>query len=77
VPRRGESRRGDPIGPLDWHKILPFRTDASSDRLEWVGLQAARCRAEPAFERTVPALAYHRLVFVAGLPTNWTYATTE
>jgi len=68
VPRRGESRRGDPIGPLDWHKILPFRTDASSDRLEWVGLQAARCRAEPAFERTVPALAYHRLVFVARPP---------
>jgi AraC family transcriptional regulator len=68
VPRRGESRRGDPIGPLDWHKILPFRTDASSDRLGWVGLQAARCRAEPAFERIVPALTYHRLVFVARPP---------
>jgi len=68
VPRRGESRRGGPIGPLDWHKILPFRTDASSDRLGWVGLQAARCRAEPAFERSVPALTYHRLVFVARPP---------
>ena len=68
VPSQGASRRGDPIGPLDWRKILPFRTDASSDRLGWVNLQAARCRAEPAFERSVPALTYHRLVFVARPP---------
>jgi len=58
----------NPIAPLDWHKILPFRTDAASARLGWVGLQAARCRAEPAFERSVPALAHHRLVFVARPP---------
>ena len=68
MPSQGASRRGDPIGPLDWRKILPFRTDASSDRLGWVNLQAARCRAEPAFERSVPALTYHRLVFVARPP---------
>ena len=68
MPSQGASRRGDPTGPLDWHKILPFRTDASSDRLGWVNLQAARCRAEPAFERSVPALTYHRLVFVARPP---------
>ena len=61
-------QRGGPISPLDWHRILPFRTDAASDRLGWVGLQAARCRAEPAFERRVPALAHHRLVFVARPP---------
>src|SRR5262245_8469616 len=53
---------------VDWRSVLPFRTDASSDRLGWVSMQAARCRAEPAFERSVPALSYHRLVFVARPP---------
>jgi choline dehydrogenase-like flavoprotein len=62
-------RRGaEPIGQLDWHTILPFRSDAASGQLGWVGLQAARCRAEPAFEHNVPALAHHRLVFVARSP---------
>jgi AraC family transcriptional regulator len=61
-------RRDDPIGPLDWRRILPFVADAASDRLGWVGLQAARCRAEPAFERNVPALTHHRLVLVARPP---------
>ena len=68
VSRQGESRRGDTTSSLDWNKILPFRTDAASDRLGWVGLQVARCRAEPAFERSVPALTHHRLVFVAQPP---------
>jgi AraC family transcriptional regulator len=63
-----ESERGDPIGPLDWRRILPFAPAAASDRLGWVGLEAARCRAEPAFERHVPALTHHRLVFVARPP---------
>jgi AraC family transcriptional regulator len=63
-----ESQRGDANGPLDWRKILPFEADAASDRLGWVGLEAARCRAEPAFERNVPALAHHRLVLVARPP---------
>src|SRR5262245_55785820 len=31
-------------------------------------MQAARCPAEPAFELSVPALAYHRLVVVARPP---------
>jgi len=61
-------KHGDPIVPLDWHKILPFPTDAASDRLGWVGLQAAHCRAEPAFELSVPALTYHRLVAVRRPP---------
>jgi AraC family transcriptional regulator len=66
--REEELRRGDPIGPLDWRKILPFEAAAASDRLGWVGLEAARCRAEPGFERDVPALAHHRLVLVARPP---------
>src|SRR5215470_13246952 len=56
---------GRTIDPRDWRKILPFKTAASSDGLGWVGLQAARCREEPAFELSVPALSHHRLVFVA------------
>jgi AraC family transcriptional regulator len=40
----------------------------ASDRLGWVGLEAAHCRAEPAFELHVPALTHHRLVFVARPP---------
>src|SRR5262245_6148327 len=68
VLRGGEASRGDPIASLDWPNVLPFRTEASSDRLGWTSMQAARCRAEPAFERSVPALTYHRLVFVARPP---------
>ena len=60
-----ESERGDPI---DWSKVLPFEPVAMSDRLPWVGMQAARCRAEPAFECDGPALAHHRLVLIARPP---------
>jgi AraC family transcriptional regulator len=65
-----ESGRGDPIGPLDWRQILPFEAAAASDRLGWVGLEAARCRAEPAFERNVPAITHHRLVLVTRPPED-------
>src|SRR6516225_5367078 len=50
------------IGPLDWPKILPFEADASSDRLGWVGLEAARYRAAPASELEHPGITHHRLV---------------
>jgi hypothetical protein len=39
--REKASEHGDPIGPLDWRRILPF-APAASDRRGWVGLQAAR-----------------------------------
>ena len=68
--RQQEPGRGDPLGPLDWRQILPFETAAASDRLGWVGLEAARCRAEPAFERSVPAIAHHRLVLVTRPPVD-------
>src|SRR6266850_615902 len=41
--------RGDPIGPLDWRRGLPFEPAAASDRRGWVGLQpgvVARAAAE-------------------------------
>jgi hypothetical protein len=66
--RQEEPGRGDLIGPLDWLRLLPHEVAASSDRLGWVGLQAARCRAEPAFELNVPALTHHRLFLFARPP---------
>ena len=57
--RQVELQPGDPIGPLDWLKLLPHEAAASSDRLAWVGLEAARCRAAPAFELDLPPLTHH------------------
>ena len=51
--------RGDPIGPLDWTRSFQFAAAATSDRLGWVGLQAARYRASPAFELNQPPLTHH------------------
>src|SRR5262249_58352822 len=70
VMRQEEPRGGDPIGSLDWLEILPFEAAAASDRLGWEGLEAARCRAEPAFERNVPAITHHRLVLVTPPPED-------
>jgi hypothetical protein len=39
--QQDEPQPGDSIGPLDWYKIHPFEAAAVSDRLEWVGLEAA------------------------------------
>jgi AraC family transcriptional regulator len=60
--------RGNLIGPLDWLKIAPHETAASSDRLGWVGLEAARCRATPAFEVNLPPLTHHRILLFARPP---------
>jgi hypothetical protein len=62
------SERSDPIGPLDWRRILPFVPVAASDRLGWMGLQAARYRAAPVGEVNSPALTHHRLVLVTRPP---------
>src|SRR5262245_23131602 len=66
--RKEALERSDPIGPLDWRRSLPFEAAAASDRLGWVGLAAARFRASPAFERHVPGITHHRLVYVARPP---------
>jgi AraC family transcriptional regulator len=57
-----------PIRPLDWLKVIPFQAVAASDRLGWVGLEAARFRASPAWEYHAPALTHHRLVLVTRPP---------
>ena len=56
---RQEPESGGPLGPLAlWRKILPIEAAASSNRLGWVGLEAARCCAGPTFDRNVPALCH-------------------
>jgi AraC family transcriptional regulator len=57
-----------PIRPLDWLKVIPFQAVAASDRLGWVGLEAARYRASPAWEYNAPPLTHHRLVLVSRPP---------
>jgi AraC family transcriptional regulator len=66
--RQEEPGRCGPLAPFDWFKILPFEADASSDRLDWVGLQAARYRAAPASELHPPAMTHHRLFLFARPP---------
>jgi len=66
--RQEELGRGDLIGPLDGLKILPHETAASSDQLGWVGLEAAHCRAAPAFDLNLPPLTHHRLFLFARPP---------
>ena len=60
--RQQEPGRSDPIGPRDWRKLFPFDAVLSSVRLAWVGLEAARCRAERVFELNPPAITSHWLV---------------
>src|SRR5262245_27836593 len=60
--RQQEPGRGDPIWPWDWRKLFPFDAVLSSVRLGWVGLEAARCRAERVFELHPPAITHHWLV---------------
>jgi AraC family transcriptional regulator len=57
-----------PIRPRDWLKVIPFQAVATSDRLGWAGLEAARFRASPAWEYNAPALTCHRLVLVTRPP---------
>src|SRR5436309_10015100 len=60
---------GAPHGPLAvLRQIIPFEAAATSDRLGWVGLEAARYRAAPASELHPPALTYHRLVLFSRPP---------
>ena len=63
-----EPQTSDPIGPLDWLKLLPFEPAASSHRLRWASLEAARNRAVPASELHAPAITHHRLVLFSRPP---------
>jgi AraC family transcriptional regulator len=60
--RQEELACGGPLGPFDRRRILPCEQVASSDRLGWVGLEAARYRAPPASELHRSALTHHTLI---------------
>jgi AraC family transcriptional regulator len=47
---------------------MPFEAAASSNRLGWVGLEAARFRAPPTSELSPPALTHHWLVLFVRPP---------
>ena len=53
---------------MDWRKIIPFEAAASSDRLGWAGLEAARYDRVPAFEINLPAITHHHLILFARPP---------
>jgi AraC family transcriptional regulator len=63
-----EPGRADALGPLEWLKRIPFEPAASSDRLGWTGLEAARNHAAPASELHGPAITHHRLVLFSRPP---------
>ena len=69
--REEQLQPGDPIRPLDWFKNLPFEPAASSHRLGWAGLEAARNRAAPISELNAPPLTHHRLFLVTRPPEEW------
>jgi len=58
----------DAIGPLGWRKLVPFAPVVTSDRLGWMGLEAARFRASPGGEVFHPALTHHMLVLFTAPP---------
>src|SRR5262249_39715156 len=70
ITRQQDPGHGGLIGPLDWLRLLQHETAASSDRLGWVRLQAAHCRAAPPFELNLPALPPHRLFLFARPPED-------
>jgi AraC family transcriptional regulator len=59
---------GRTLGPLDWLRKVPFKADASSDGLSWVGLEATRFRAAPGSELEQPAISHHRLFLLTRPP---------
>src|SRR5262245_31517605 len=69
VMRQVEPQPCQALRPPDWLRLLPHEHGtAASDRLGWVGLEAGRCRATPAFERDLPALTHHRLFLFSRPP---------
>jgi AraC family transcriptional regulator len=66
-----ELEHGSSEGPLaELRKIIPYEAAAASDRLGWVGVQAARYYAAPASELYPPSLAHPRLVYFSRPPVE-------
>ena len=57
-----EPRHGDPLGPLAvLRRFVPVETAATSHRLGWSSLEAARYRAMHGAEFQPPATTHHLL----------------
>ncbi len=54
--------RESAIGPRERAGVVPFAPSAASDRLGWVGIEAARYAHLPDTEVDVPPLTHHTLV---------------
>src|SRR5262245_43991691 len=68
VARISTGNAMDAIGPLGWQKFVPSAPLVTSDRLGWMGLEAARFGASPGGEVDHPALTHHMLVLLAAPP---------
>jgi AraC family transcriptional regulator len=53
---------GSAVWPREWAGVVPFAPSAASDRLGWVGMEAARYADLPGTEIELPALTHHTLV---------------
>jgi AraC family transcriptional regulator len=51
-----------PLAPREYQRLVPFQPSAASDRLGWVGLEAAKYRDVPDSENHRPPLTHHALV---------------
>src|SRR5262245_40723699 len=66
---RAEQAFGGPYGTLAvLRRIMPFAAEATSARLGWVSLEAARYCEAPASELNPPAIAHDRLVLFSRPP---------
>ena len=72
--RQVEPQPDDPIRPLDWYKILPFEAAAASDRLEWVGMAAARIVRRLPLNSAHPPLPTTCSSSMPGRRRSWTCA---
>jgi AraC family transcriptional regulator len=68
VLRQEKSGHGGGLTPLGLRKIAPIDATAASERLGWVGLDAARYGEAPAFEFNPPAITHHRLILYTRPP---------
>src|SRR6516164_10405605 len=63
-----ESNPDDRLGPIELRKLVPFEPFAASDRLGWVGLEAAHYNAAPSSEIDLSPLTHHALVLITRPP---------
>jgi AraC family transcriptional regulator len=66
--QRERSEVGGRLGPIEMRECIPFQAVATSDRLGWVGLEAARYRDAPSSEIELSPLTHHTLVLVTRPP---------